>query len=195
MSQGQLKKLTIRTVEGPPIEVECLFNPKEYQIQRSNSWGEVDNASRDTPHMSFTGSSGSKLSLQLFFDTYLQRKSATSDPQDVRDFTNPLWKMMNINRKELYEAKSQRGRPPVVQFFWGRTWSFKAVITSMQQQYTMFTSAGIPVRAMVTIEFLEAEEIRTLVNNASNPSSENRDYAINAGKSPGANEENRPKSN
>lgn len=165
MSDGPLTKAKIHTIEGDAIEVECLFNPKEYQIQRSNNWGPADNSAKNASDLTFSGSSGAKLSLQLFFDTYMRAASGQTGGQsvtDVRVHTDRLWKMMNIQEK-LRDPKTRKGRPPRVLFSWGKNWLFNAVITSMQQQYTLFTPTGMPVRAMVTVEFQESQEHPSLM--------------------------------
>lgn len=165
MTSGPLVKAVIETVDGdgPKRRVECLFNPKEYQLARSNNWGAADNSTKDAHDLTFSGSSGAKLSMQLFFDTYMhKRQPNTTDVTDVRIYTDQLWQMMNIE-ESLRDPKTQKGRPPRVRFSWGKNWLFNAVITSMQQQYTMFTPSGMPVRALVTVEFQEAMEHRSLM--------------------------------
>ncbi len=176
MPDGPLIKARIQTIEGPHLEVECLFNPKEYLIQRSNSWGPVENSKTNASDLTFSGSSGAKLSLQLFFDTYLRSgdgKGAAQTPQDVRVYTDQLWQMMNI--QGVFKTETDKSRPPRVLFSWGKNWLFNAVITTMQQQYTLFTPSGMPVRAMVTAEFQESLEHLSLM--AANSASE----AISAG--------------
>lgn len=157
MSDGPLTKARIHTIEGTLISVDCLFNPKEYQVQRSNNWGPADNSTKNASDLTFSGSSGAKLSLQLFFDTYLRGPGESTVVKDVRVYTDELWKMMNI-QDALRDPKTQKGRPPRVLFSWGKNWLFNAVITTMQQQYTLFTPSGMPVRAMVTAEFQESLE-------------------------------------
>lgn len=159
MTDGPLVKAIIKSIEGPKIEVECLFNPKEYQVQKTNNWGPADNSTKDASDLTFSGGSGAKLSMQLFFDTYLRDNEKTV--RDVREYTDLLWQLMNI-QEALRDPKTKKGRPPKVLFIWGKNWLFNAVITSMQQQYTLFMPNGMPVRAMVTVEFQEALEHRTL---------------------------------
>ena len=160
MSDGPLTKASIYTVEGPKLQVDCLFNPKEYTVAKTNNWGPADNSTKDAYDLTFSGGSGAKLTMQLFFDTYL-RDSQTS-VLDVRTHTDVLWQMMNIC-EDLRDPKTKKGRPPKVMFMWGKNWLFNAVITSMQQQYTLFMPNGMPVRAMVSVEFQEALEHKTLM--------------------------------
>lgn len=46
----------------------------------------------------------------------------------------------------------------MVEFQWGATWSFKAVITDISQKFTLFRYDGTPVRATLDIAFLQAKE-------------------------------------
>lgn len=162
MSNGPLVKAVIKSRETSEY-VECLFNPKEYQVQKTNNWGPADNSTKDAHDLTFSGGSGAKLSMQLFFDTYLRDDQTTV--QDVRKHTDKLWQLMNI-KPNLTDPKTKKGRPPKVVFMWGKNWLFDAVITSMQQQYTLFMPDGMPVRAMVTVEFQEALEHKTLMGSS-----------------------------
>lgn len=160
MSDGPLTKAEIHTIEGPLLKVECLFNPKQYQIKRSNSWGKAENSTKNAFDMTFSGSSGASLTLDLFFDTYL--RDERNVVKDVREYTDTLWKMMNMMPD--IDPKTQKGRPPRVLFSWGKNWLFNAVIVSMQQQYTLFLPSGMPVRAMVSLELQESLEHKSLTS-------------------------------
>jgi nucleoid-associated protein YgaU len=45
--------------------------------------------------------------------------------------------------------------PPRVRFIWGVGLSFRAIVDNIQQKYSLFTPAGIPVRATLTLSFKE----------------------------------------
>ena len=51
-----------------------------------------------------------------------------------------------------------KGQPPLCEFRWGKTWSFKAVITSLSQKFTLFLSDGTPVRSTLNVTFQQATE-------------------------------------
>ena len=130
--------------------VDCLFNPNEYTFSKRNTWNKEEVRGKNVPQLEFGGGDSMTLKMQLFFDTY-----ATGE--DVREKTNPLWKMMNISDK-LTDMTSGKGRPPMVEFQWGSIIEFKAVITDLSQKFTLFRYDGIPVRATVDITFLQAKE-------------------------------------
>ena len=131
-------------------EIQCLFNPNEYTFSKSNSWASKKVKGQNVPTLEFGGGDSIQLKMQLFFDTY-------TTGGDVRTTTNKIWKLMNINTN-LTDMTSTKGRPPMVDFPWGATWPFKAVITSISQKFTLFRDNGIPVRATLDVNFLQAKE-------------------------------------
>lgn len=131
-------------------EVKCLFNPNEYTFSKKNTWTSKQVKGQNVPSLEFGGGDSMTLSMQLFFDTY-------TTGGDVRTTTNKIWKLMNIN-SNLTDMTSTKGRPPMVEFQWGSTWSFKAVITSISQNFTLFRDNGIPVRATLNVDFKQAKE-------------------------------------
>lgn len=131
-------------------EVKCFFNPNEYTFSKKNTWTSKQVKGQNVPTLEFGGGNSITLRMQLFFDTY-------TTGGDVRTTTNKIWKLMNINTN-LTDMTSTKGRPPMVEFQWGSTWSFKAVITSISQKFTLFRDNGIPVRATLDVDFLQAKE-------------------------------------
>jgi nucleoid-associated protein YgaU len=128
--------------------VTCMFNPKEYTVAKSNTWTSAPNSGKDTPQVAFGGGGTMTLSMTLFFDTY-------KTGGDVRDDTNKICRMMKIDDKDKV---SDKGQPPFVEFQWGDFWEFTAVITSISQSFTLFRSNGVPVRATITVSFMQAKE-------------------------------------
>ena len=130
---------------------ECLFNPNEYTYSKQNHWLPGGGAGHDTPMFEFEGGLPITLQMQLFFDTFAAR-------EDVRArHTENLWRLMLVS-PELRDAKTQKSRPPMVRFQWGKTWSFDAVITSIAQRFTLFLDDGTPVRAMLDVSFQQIRD-------------------------------------
>lgn len=131
--------------------VQVMFNPKEYSLAKQNSWQTGQNPKANVPEFEFSGGQPTTLRLQLLFDTYAERK-------DVRSvYTNALYQMMIVN-DDLKDPKNQKGRPPIVRFQWGEEIGFDAVITSLNQRFTLFLPSGIPVRAVVDVTFQEVKD-------------------------------------
>lgn len=150
MSTGQLVKATIKNLDTGET-VTCQFNPPEYRFSKSNDWARNPSRGENTPDLDFTGGNPAELSLELFFDTY-------STGEDVRTkYTNALWKLTLVDPSRR-DPKTQKGRPPVCEFRWGQTWTFKAVVTSMSQRFTLFLPDGTPTRATVSLTLRQAED-------------------------------------
>jgi hypothetical protein len=144
-------KGSLKTVEGPEIEVKFLFNPKEYSVSKQNTWSKPEaNRGADTATLHFGGGNPKGLKLQLFFDTYLEGTS-------VRDYTEKLFQMMEINPKLPEKSTTQStGAPPKLLFSWGTTWSFRCVLESLSVNYTLFLADGTPVRATADLQLKQA---------------------------------------
>jgi hypothetical protein len=131
--------------------VTCLFRPKEYSFQKSNTWKLGTVKGGDVPQLEFEGGGAASLTMELMFDTYEKGK-------DVRlEYTNKLWNFMKVNPSKQ-NPQTGKSEPPRVEFRWGSMWSFKAVITQMTQRFTLFLPTGAPVRAVVTVAFQQAED-------------------------------------
>lgn len=138
--------------EDPPKGkvVECLFNPTEYSFSKSNTWNQDKASGQNLPIPHFESGGATTMSVSLLFDTYALPGST---PQDVRTFTNKVFDLMMVDEKNLKDSKTGKARPPIVTFRWGNSWSFQAVITQIQQKFSLFTSEGTPVRATLTVTF------------------------------------------
>lgn len=134
--------LIIHAGDGDSV-VPVLFNPSEYSISSSNNFAKHAVQGLTNKVYQFMGGEEKKLSLDLFFDTYEMGI-------DVRMFTSLIMRATEID--EHLHA------PPLCTFMWGSL-RFKGVITSVTQNFTMFLSTGIPVRAKLSLQFETAETI------------------------------------
>lgn len=146
--------------------VDCMFNPKEYTFSKQNSWTAKQAKGKDIAQYEFGSGQPATLTMQLFFDTYTNIKNGPSSdgsPQDVRkQYTQAIWEMMKVDPAlggiSGGSAKHKKGRPPVVGFQWGSTWSFKAVITNLKERFTLFLPDGTPVRSTLDITFQQVQD-------------------------------------
>ena len=149
MADSSLNKLTIKNTDNND-EFEVLFNPTEYTFEDSSKWQE-QTGNRRGPELQYTGGERKRLSMELFYDTY-------EDDEDVRLYTGKLQELLVVTTDRGNNGK----RPPVVELSWGEAQSnvgfpFKCVLESLKQQFTLFTSDGMPVRAKVSVSFKEYE--------------------------------------
>ena len=128
---------------------DVLFNPKEYSVQKSVQWEPHKSPGLDTPEHEFTSGNPQILSVELFFDTYEEKK-------DVRvEHTQKILDLAVVNE--------DKHRPPKVMFGWGG-FTFIGFIESLTVRYTMFLPDGKPCRATANVsmkELLTAEEQTT----------------------------------
>jgi len=152
--------------KGNPVRgesVNVLFNPKELTFSKSNSWKQGITPAANVPSPEFTSGGAATLKITLFFDTYM------GDRVDVREkYTNKIYNMMHLDPKWT-DKKNKKGRPPNVRFQWGRQVGFDAVITSIQQRFTLFLPDGTPVRAVLDVTFSQVND--PLYKAAQNPTS------------------------
>ncbi|WIV66069.1 CIS tube protein [Natrialbaceae archaeon AArc-T1-2] len=120
-------------------EIPVLFNPSEYSTSKSITYEDQKIAGTTTPATQFSDGDAETLSMTLFFDTYERS-------EDVQNHTDQL--------DQLLELDSERHAPPVCRFVWGE-FMFKAVVESLDKQFTMFLPEGTPVRASVDVQFRE----------------------------------------
>lgn len=141
---------------------KVLFNPTSYSISKSASWSSTADSdsgqakpdpkaktnfkSLDAPTLYFGGGANRQLSLNLFYDV-------TEQPgKDVRKETNKIVALTLIDRNEQC--------PPPVKISWGSSqqpsdFPFTGVITNLNQQFTLFDSNGVPLRANLTVTVME----------------------------------------
>lgn len=120
-------------------EIEVLFNPKEYVIEKRTPWKEHEIQGLDSPAVEFTLGERKRLSMELFFDT-------SDEKTDVREYTDLIEELMMVNVDEH--------RPPLLLFVWGNL-KFKCVLEDLVQRFTMFKSDGTPLRAILKVLFKE----------------------------------------
>lgn len=142
--------------------LQCLFNPTEYTIAKTNNYQSKPVVGKNVPKVDFTGGGSRTLNVELLFDVF-------EDPLgDVRHHTNKLWAMTLVDPTKQ-NTKTNKSRPPYVLFEWGENWHFKAALTSVSVKFTLFRSNGVPVRAVATVAMMEAVDEGDLAG--TNPSS------------------------
>lgn len=149
-----MQKVTIRKLDdnynviGAPIDA-YYFNPTDFTIETKNQYQRTAMPGLPTPITQFISGETQTISLSLLFDTYETKV-------DVRQYTGQVVKLMEID--------SDLHHPPICDFSWGKALSstknsFRGVIDSCQQKYTMFLEDGTPVRATLTLSISEYRKI------------------------------------
>jgi hypothetical protein len=116
-----------------------LFNPEEYTLNKDNNFAQMAVPGLRSPLLQFVHGNMRTLEMELFFDTYEQRR-------DVRDETNKIIRLLDID--------PETHAPPVLLFVWGDL-RFTGVLARASQRFLMFLEDGRPVRARITVTFNE----------------------------------------
>lgn len=130
-------------------DIQVLFNPKEYVIEKKTPWSEINVFGMDSPPVQFTMGERKRLSMELFFDT-------SEEKTDVREYTNKIEELMMVN--------AQEHRPPLLRFSWGNL-SFDCVLEDLVQRFTLFKNDGTPLRAILKVVFKEYATAATQLSN------------------------------
>jgi hypothetical protein len=142
------------------VSVDCMFNPYEYTVTKTNTYKEEKKNRSDVPSFEFEKAGPQTLKLSLIFDTY-------EAGEDVSLKTNKLWKLME-SKTRREGNRDRKVPPPEVAFEWG-VFRFVAVITNMTQKFTLFQPDGTPVRAQVEVTFTQHKDLNDYPNQ--NPTS------------------------
>jgi nucleoid-associated protein YgaU len=129
---------------------DVQFNPTEYTLNKAAQIAEINIIGIDSPILQFIRGQNEKLTLDLFFDTTAMG-GLDESAQDVKNLTKPFYQLVKIQPKTH--------APPRIRFTWGEGLSFKAIVESIQQKFTLFSPNGIPLRATLSVTF---REYRTL---------------------------------
>lgn len=127
--------------------IEVMFNPTDYTSSINATW-----VGEEGTIPAFTKTTFGTLTLNLFFDTYELRADVREDNEIP--ISGRVKKVAGTKRIMELAVPTVDGKetkkPPVCLFSWGK-FNFKGVVQSVSQNFTMFLSTGIPVRAKLTV--------------------------------------------
>ena len=90
-------------------EIKCMFNPQEYKISKSNGWSSKKARGQNQPHAEYSGGGLNSLTLNLVFDTYETHEwFGNQAREDVRKYTQELWKLTLVNKSSI-DANNGQG--------------------------------------------------------------------------------------
>jgi Contractile injection system tube protein/LysM domain len=131
-----LSKALVVVRDPPPrIAIPVLFNPPEYQLERTNQFAEVGIPGLGSSLLQFVRGSAQTLTMDLFFDT-------SDSGVDVRAHTELVVGLTALNPRSH--------APPRLLFMWGSL-VFPCVLERVSQRFVYFNPAGMPLRAELTV--------------------------------------------
>lgn len=146
------EKAKITILDGPNKnqEINVMFNPSEYSIIYT---AQIEEQKNKDP--SFDKVKVDDFPVKLIFDTY-----EMPEKTDVRKITEKIVKLIMP-----YGEGRTKKRPPVCLFSWGK-FSYKGIITKVDQKFILFLPDGTPVREELSIVFkaiMKQEEFNKLM--------------------------------
>lgn len=143
------------------------YNPKELSFEKGAQYGEVNIPGLDAPLQQFVRGQAEKLTIELFCDT-TEPGGIGDDAQPVTVQTDRIFRLVKVD--------GASHAPAVVTFCWNSHFpgesvsfpaagdqpsgnqsrnSFRGVVESVRQQFTLFSPKGVPLRATVHLVLRE----------------------------------------
>ncbi len=135
-----------------PITVQ--FNPTEYTLNKAAQIAEIAIPGIDSPILQFVRGQNEKLTLDLFFDT--TGDGMGDNATDVTVQTAVIYQLVKI--------QSKSHALPRITFHWGPSLSFRAIVESVQQRFTLFSPTGIPLRATLSVSFRQYKTLEEQIS-------------------------------
>lgn len=124
--------------------VDVQFNPTSLKLVLTNTM--EGGQAKGRQKRQYIGSSSTKLSMQLIFDT--ADEGTESKPRSVRELTS------GVARFLLPKKEGTKDVPAKVRFQWG-TFLFEGIIDSLTEEVDLFAEDGTPLRAKIDITITE----------------------------------------
>lgn len=136
--------------------VEFSFNPSSYTIKSTPAYKTVKQMGQDGEEQIFISGAARELSATLFFDSASDAAASLSPGIQKAVNENKLSPVTDKTKKLMSTVRidGEQHTPPMVIFSWGNL-NFKGRITSLTEEYTMFSMEGKPIRAKVQINIKE----------------------------------------
>lgn len=130
-----VKAIIINLDSDLKIPIPVMFNPPDYQLQKTNNFAEIKVPGRNSTQHQFLQGQAQTLTVEMFFDT-------TNLGVDVRLYTNLI--------VSLTELTPKTHEPSKLLFLWG-TLAFQCRMTAVTQKYEYFDALGQALRAKLTV--------------------------------------------
>jgi hypothetical protein len=128
----------------PPIPL--MYNPTEYEIQKTNNFAEIGVPGLDTPPLQYVRGGVTRFKADLLVDT----SDTLADVSAL--YTEPLRKLMNVN--------GDIHAPPILRLVWNGV-LFVGVLENLTVTFILFTPQGVPIRAKLSVSLMEYEKVET----------------------------------
>jgi hypothetical protein len=152
--------LCIEWGPGRKTLLDLQYNPTEISLEKNVHIAEIAIPGLTAPLQQFVRGEAETLRLELFFDTSDQGMGM--DAVSVVTLTDQIYALARI--------VPDQHAPAIVTFLWGpdfpgnelpeplssqRRSSFKGVVTSIKQTFTLWSTGGVPLRAKISLSLRE----------------------------------------
>lgn len=149
-------EVSIGSLDNSKLTVYAQYRPKELEVSQNVPWSKHTSKNNEgTLQLEFSGGEGRTTSLEMFFDA---SETKNGSVQGEVDLLNTLARV----RSTAKDAKDSEKRPHHCVLVFGKIYtkkSFMCVIESVNTKYTMFSPAGDPIRATVTLKLKECTRV------------------------------------
>ena len=171
MSKLVIQKLNAKKESmGPDHRIEVPYNPTEIAFSKAASFADVAIPGLDGPVIQFVKGEAETLALELFLDATEGGRGA--EATSVLETADRLHRLVKLD--------GNLHSPPLVRITWGQEFpglalgdsaqpqtAFDAVVISCARRFTLFSTEGKPLRAVISLqlkEFLTLQEQVELAN-------------------------------
>lgn len=160
MDTGTKGLLKVTWHDGTTELINVQFYPTEVTFDKAAQIAEIAIPGLDSPLLQFVHGQNEKLTLDLFFDTTEDGMGAGAE--SVVKYTDRIY--------SLVKSEPDRHAPPICEFIWmsdfpgsrvnehlgnQRRNSFRCLVESVKQKFTLFSSEGVPLRATLSVSLRE----------------------------------------
>jgi hypothetical protein len=162
--KAYFQKMTPDGTRTVGAKIPVTYNPTDFSIVKGNQLAEIGVPGLTAPLQQFVRGNAAKLTVKLFFDSTDDGMGPLAG--GVTDDTDQLYSLVQI--------ESGTHAPPVCRFVWGHKFPgstvaevnqsqphFVGVVESIQQEFTLFSPKGIPLRATLTVTMREYKPLAT----------------------------------
>ncbi len=151
-----LQKAVIFEIGTPSRKVEFQFNPETIRVSKSASW--IENrtqSSQNGPVRQFEGARPIDLTLSMTLD------DTDAGGSSVANRVNLLVAWTNPDQR----GSSRQPEPPELGFEWGEfrlgdSGRFVCHLESVDVEFTLFSSSGVPLRATATTRLVGTRSVK-----------------------------------
>ena len=174
LTKAKFEVLNRQGVPGRATYVQ--FNPTELAFAKSSQLAEIAIPGLDAPVLQYVRGTAETLSIELFFDS--TDDGFESEGRSVTERTDSFYK--------LVKQDPETHAPPVCRFSWGHgsgegavtqaggaapppkevsaaPFWFTCVVEGVDRKFTLFSPAGVPVRARLTVRLREYKTLEQMV--------------------------------